>query len=122
MAAKTGQRFIHPVGGRGQADLIEEDSGEIIPGEEFAKPPNRLLAGRRIVRAHEAEALLHFASILGPASPAPAAFASPVHDEVRILHAFDVGKGRHTTGTRRRPAGRNRRTSGTLPALLESRR
>ena len=39
MAAKTGQHFIRAVGGRGEADLVEKDAGEIIPGEEFAKPP-----------------------------------------------------------------------------------
>ena len=105
VAAKAGQHFIHAVGGRGKADLVEEDAGEIIPGEEFAKPPNRLLARRRIVRAHEAERLLHFASFLGPASPAAAAFASPVHDEVRIRPCLRCRKGRRTTGSRRRPAG-----------------
>lgn len=93
VATKTRQHFIHAIGGRGKANLVEEDAGEIILVEEFPKPPNRLPAHSRIVRAHEAERLVHFASFFGPASPSAAAFAPPVHDEVRTVHAFNIGKG-----------------------------
>ena len=92
MAAKTGQHFIHAVRRRGKADLVEENAGEFIPGKQFTEPTQRLLAHGRIVRAHEAERLFHFASSFGPASPAPASFAAPVHDKVQILLAFDIGK------------------------------
>ena len=92
MVAKAGQHFIHAVGRRGQADLIEKDAGEIIPREELAKSPNRLLPDSRIVGTNKAEGLLHSAPFLGPTSPAAAAYAPPIHDEVGILHAFEVGK------------------------------
>ena len=60
--------------------------------EEFAKPSDRLLARSRIVRAREAERLLHSAPFFGPASPAAAAFASPVHDQVRNPSRLSVSE------------------------------
>jgi hypothetical protein len=82
MVAKAGQHFIHTVRGRWAADLVEKNAGEIIPGKQFKKPTNCLRARGRIVRAHEAERLLHSVPFVGPASPAAATFAPPVHDKV----------------------------------------
>ena len=60
-------------------------------GEQLAKSPNCLSSDVRVVWAREAERLFHLAP-LSPAAPAAAALATPVHDEVRLVHAFNVGK------------------------------
>jgi hypothetical protein len=91
VTAKAGQHLVDTVGGRGKPDLVEKDAGEFVLGEQLAKSPNRLSFDVRVVWAREAERLFHLAP-LGPTAPAAAALATPVHDEVRLVHAFNVGK------------------------------
>ena len=91
VTAKAGQHLVDTVGGGGKPDLVEKDAGEFVLGEQFAKSPNCLSSDVRVVWAREAKRLFHLAP-LGPAAPAAATLATPVHDEVRLVHAFNVGK------------------------------
>ena len=82
-----------PLAGEGKRILSRKDAGEIIAGEELAKPSNRLLAHGRIVRAHEAEGLVDFASF--SAQPPHPRLRSPRQFTTRSesVHAFNVGEG-----------------------------
>ena len=92
MIAEARQQFIEAVGGRRKPQLVEKDARKAVAAKELAQAAKGFPARRGIVGADKAEGFLDLGVFLRPAAPTSARLASPIHDEVRVLHSIDVGE------------------------------